>query len=83
MNYKEKYKTLINLKECGLAYNIELAESYANYLYKEGKPNQLPKEYIIINGMKCTAGVNINSKEFKYHKLVDIMIKKKMLQDQF
>ena len=75
------YKGLKSIIECGLASEIELTESYARYLYEQGRENEQPTDYIIIDGtMYATA--NINSKPFRYYKLVDLMLKRMALQNQ-
>lgn len=74
-------KGLSSIVKCGLATEIELAESYAKYLYEQGKENEQPTDYIIIDGTTYTT-VNINSKPFKYYKLVDLMLKRMALQNQ-
>lgn len=72
---------LSSIVKCGLATEIELVESYARYLFEEGKENEQPTDYIIIDGTTYTT-VNINSKPFKYYKLVDLMLKRMALQNQ-
>lgn len=72
---------LKSIIECGLATEVELAESYAKYLYEQGKENEQPTDYITIDGTTYTT-VNINSKPFKYYKLVDLMLKRMALQNQ-
>lgn len=74
-------KGLKSIIECGLATEVELAESYAKYLYEQGKENEQPTDYIIIDGT-IYSSVNINSKPFKYYKLVDLMLKRMALQNQ-
>lgn len=70
-------KGLKSIIECGLATDIELAESYAKYLHEQGKENEQPTDYITIDGITYTAytASNINSKQYKYYKLVDLIIK--------
>lgn len=75
------YKGLKSIIECGLGTEIELAESYAKYLYGQGKENEQPTDYITIDGTTYTT-VNINSKPFRYYKLVDLMLKRMALQNQ-
>lgn len=72
---------LKSIVKCGLATEIELAESYAKYLYEQEKKNEQPTDYIIIDGT-IYSSVNINSKPFKYYKLVDLMLKRMALQNQ-
>lgn len=72
---------LKSIVKCGLATEIELAESYAKYLYEQEKENEQPTDYIIIDGT-IYSSVNINSKPFKYYKLVDLMLKRMALQNQ-
>lgn len=74
-------KGLKSIVKCGLATEIELAESYAKYLYEQGKENEQPTDYITIDGSTYTT-ININSKSFKYYKLVDLMLKRMALQNQ-
>lgn len=74
-------KGLKSIVKCGLATEVELAESYAKYLYEQGKENEQPTDYIIIDGT-IYSSVNINSKPFKYYKLVDLMLKRMALQNQ-
>lgn len=74
-------KGLKSIVKCGLATEIELAESYAKYLYEQEKENEQPTDYITIDGTTYTT-VNINSKPFKYYKLVDLMLKRMALQNQ-
>lgn len=74
-------KGLKSIVKCGLATEIELAESYAKYLYEQGKENKQPTDYITIDGT-IYSSVNINSKPFKYYKLVDLMLKRMALQNQ-
>lgn len=74
-------KGLKSIIECGLATEVELAESYAKYLYEQEKENEQPTDYIIIDGT-IYSSVNINSKPFKYYKLVDLMLKRMALQNQ-
>lgn len=74
-------KGLKSIIECGLATEIELAESYAKYLYEQEKENKQPTDYITIDGTTYTT-ININSKPFKYYKLVDLMLKRMALQNQ-
>lgn len=74
-------KGLKSIVKCGLATEIELAESYAKYLYEQEKENEPPTDYIIIDGTTYTT-VNINSKPFRYYKLVDLMLKRMELQNQ-
>lgn len=74
-------KGLKSIVKCGLATEIELAESYAKYLYEQGKENEQPTDYITIDGSTYTT-ININSKSFRYYKLVDLMLKRMALQNQ-
>ena len=75
------YKGLKSILECGLATEIELAESYAKYLHEQGKENKQPTDYMTIDGTTYTT-VNINSKPFRYYKLVELILKRMALQDQ-
>lgn len=72
---------LKSIIECGLATEIELTESYARYLYEQGKENKQPTDCITIDGTTYST-ININSKPFRYYKLVDLMLKRMALQNQ-
>lgn len=48
---------------------------------EQGKENKQPTDYITIDGTTYTT-VNINSKPFRYYKLVDLMLKRMALQNQ-